>query len=151
MRLAPAIAVLALLGLSGIYANGEVYEGSDKTGSSDLDPPDPRIGPLGNTGAHEKFDPGLHEKILGIMESTPNPGDPGVYDGIRYYNVILVVSRDYQKGSSPDLAAAENKASLAEHLEFLGARDIGVAEELSFVTASVPVSGIPGASLLDEV
>ena len=75
------------------------------TGVPDIIPRDDGVGPVANTGAEFKFDDGFYEKISGIMEEPPMPGDPGVHDGIRYYNVVLVASRD--DGDERDPVAVE--------------------------------------------
>ncbi len=101
--------------------------------------------------AFYKFDDGLHSKIQDLMLEEPQDGDFGVYDGERYYNVIIVVSRDDGDGRTADEVAKENKNAVVKRLEILGARDIIAAESLSFVTASIPVADIPGFALDDSV
>ncbi|MDA7944184.1 MAG: S8 family serine peptidase [Nitrosopumilus sp.] len=106
---------------------------------------------IANTGAEYKFDPGFHAKVLDLMREPPSDGDPGVFDGSRYYNVVIVVARDNGDGWDHDKTAAENKVAVVEKLKSLGARDIASARSLSFVTASIPVAEIPGFTLHDEV
>lgn len=108
-------------------------------------------GHVGNTGAEHKFDKGFYQKIQDLILEEPSEGDFGVYDGERYYNVIIVVSRDNGDGRDHDVTAAENKVDIVARLEKLGARNIVAAEMLSFVTASIPVAYVPGFSLHDEV
>ena len=116
-----------------------------------LIPENNTVGPVGNVGAEYKFDEGFYQKIQDIMREEPRDGDPGVYDGERYYSVIAVVSRDDGDGRNQDDTANENKNALVKRLELLGARDIVVAESLSFVTASIPVAEVPGFSLHDAI
>ena len=110
--------------------------------------PDQPIGPVTNVGLEYKFDPGFYNKILDIMDDPVIEGDPGVFDGTRYYDTILVISRG---GIDGDLTAKQNKESLLIKLNEIGARDIYVAEVLSFITASIPVGEVPGISIHDEV
>ena len=120
--------------------------------SDGIEPPDGvPVGPVGNTGAEYKFDDGFYQKIHDIALEEPRDGDPGVYDGVRYYDVVMVVSRDDGDDRDPDDVAMENKHAVVKRLELLGARDIVSAEILSFVTASIPVADVPGFSLHDEV
>ena len=114
-------------------------------------PEDGEVGPVGNTGAEYKFDDGFHQKIQDLIPGEPKEGDYGVYDGTRYYDVLIVVSRDDGDGRGADETALENKDAVAKRLELAGARNIVAAESLSFVTASVPVADIPGFSLHDEI
>ena len=118
---------------------------------SDIEPTDNTVGPVANVGAEYKFDEGFYQKIQDLIKETPQEGDPGVYDGTRYYSVILVVTRDDNDDRTGDETAKENKDALVKRLELLGARDIVAAESLSFVTASIPVGEVPGFSLHDEV
>ncbi len=106
---------------------------------------------VAHTGAEYKFESGFHAKVLDLMQEPPSDGDPGVFDGSRYYDVIIVVARDDGDGRDHDKTAAENKAAVVEKLKSLGARDIASARSLSFVTASIPVAEIPGFALHDEV
>ncbi len=117
----------------------------------DIEPTDNTIGPVANVGVEYKFDDGFYQKIQDLSKETPQEGDPGVYDGTRYYSVILVVNRDDGDDRTGDETAKENKGALVKRLELLGARDILAAESLSFVTASIPVGEVPGFSLHDEV
>ena len=118
---------------------------------SDIEPVDNTVGPVANVGAEYKFDEGFYQKIQDLIKETPQEGDPGVYDGTRYYSVILVVTRDDNDDRTGDETAKENKDALVKRLELLGARDIVAAESLSFVTASIPVGEVPGFSLHNEV
>ena len=116
---------------------------------TDIEPdPDQPIGPVTNVGLEYKFDPGFYNKILDIMDDPVIEGDPGVFDGTRYYDTILVISRG---GIDGDLTAKQNKESLLIKLNEIGARDIYVAEILSFITASIPIGEVPGISIHDEV
>jgi len=114
-------------------------------------PGDDAAGPVANVGAEHKFDDGFYAKIRGLIAEDPQDGDPGVYDGERYYNTIVVVGRDDGDGRNPDETARENKDAVVKRLETLGARDIAAAESLSFVTASIPVADVPGFSIHEEV
>lgn len=116
-----------------------------------LIPENNAIGPVGNTGAEYKFDHGFYQKIQGLIRDVPRNGDPGVYDGKRYYNVIVVVTRDDGDGRDPDVTAKENKDAVVKRLGLIGARNVTAAESLSFVTASIPVADVPGFSLHEEV
>ena len=53
--------------------------------------------------------------------------------------------------SLSDETAKENKDAIVKRLELLGAHDIIAAESLSFVTASIPVTDVPGFSLHEEI
>ncbi len=107
--------------------------------------------PVANVDVHQhKFDDGFYDKIRNLITEEPQPGDPGVYDGTRYYNVIIVVSRDDGDARDPDETAKENKDAIVKRIKIAGARDITPAGSLSFVTASIPVADIPGFSLHDE-
>ena len=109
------------------------------------------VGPVGNVDESYKFDDGFYEKIQSLILEDPQDGDFGVYDGKRYYNVIIVASRDDGDDRDPDETARENKAAIEKRLLHMGARDIVVAESLSFVTASIPVADIPGFALDDVI
>ena len=89
--------------------------------------------------------------IQDLILEEPQDGGFGVYDGERYYNVIIVVSRDDGDDRTGDEVVKENKDAVVKRLEILGARDIFAAESLSFVTASIPVADIPGFALDDSV
>ena len=117
----------------------------------DLIPKDNTPGPVADVDVSYKFDNGFYDKIQGLILETPQDGDFGVYDGTRYYNVIIIVTRDDGDGRDPEETARENKDAIVKRLELLGARDIIPAESLSFVTASIPVADIPGFSLHDEI
>ena len=114
-------------------------------------PDDDTIGPVANTGAEYKFDDGFYQKIQELINTEPIDGDYGVYDGERYYDVLIVVSRDDGDDRTPDETAKENKDAVVKRLNILGAKNIFAAESLSFVTASIPVSDVPGFSLHDAV
>ena len=108
--------------------------------------------PVANVvGAENKFDEGLYDRMLETMREVPIEGDYGVHDGTRYYDVLIVVSRDDGDGRGPDETARENKAAVVRLLEDVGAINIAAADSLSFVTATVPVASVPGFSLHDEV
>ncbi|MDA8001579.1 MAG: S8 family serine peptidase [Alphaproteobacteria bacterium] len=117
----------------------------------DIIPQDDSVGPVANTGAEFKFDDGFYQKIQNLIDAEPRAGDPGVFDGVRYYDVILVVSRDDGDDRDPDEVARENKEDVVKRLGLLGARDVVAAETLSFVTASIPVAEVPGFSLHEDV
>ncbi len=110
-----------------------------------------KIGPVASVADQHKFDDGFYEKIQDLIRDTPNDDDIGVHDGVRYYDVILVVSRDDGDNRDPDAVAQENKDALVKRLALLGAQNIRSAESLSFVTASIPVADIPDFSIHDEV
>lgn len=119
---------------------------------NEIEPPvNSPIGPAGNTGAEYKFDIGFYQKIQDLIQDEPREGEPGVYDGERYYNVIMVVSRDDGDDRNPDETARENKDAIVKRLELLGAHNITAAGSLSFVTASIPVADVPGFSLHEEL
>ncbi|RNJ78277.1 MAG: hypothetical protein EB829_04940, partial [Nitrosopumilus sp. H8] len=96
--------------------------------------------------ARLKFDDGFYSKIQNITD-----GQAQGEDSVRYYGVIIVVSRDNGDGADPDYAARHNKKEVARQLDLLGARNIVQADVLSFVTAHVPVDAIPQVSLMGEV
>ena len=133
--------ILILTGIIMILPITLVY------GQIEPDPSQP-IGPVTNVGLEYKFDPGFYDKILDIMDDPIIEGDPGIFDGTRYYDTILVISRG---GIDGDATAKQNKESLLIKLNEIGARDIYVAEVLSFITASIPVGDVPGISIHDEV
>ncbi len=109
-------------------------------------------GPVANVDGHQyKFDEGFYSRIQDLILEDPQEGDFGVYDGERYYNVVMVVSRDDGDGRDGDETASENKEAVVKRLKAVGARDIVAAESLSFVTASIPVADIPGFALDDDV
>jgi len=78
-----------------------------------------------------KFDGGFYDKIQGLISEVPQDGDYGVHDDTRYYDVIIVVARS--DGIDADETARENKDTIVEKLDLLGARNIEAAESLSFV------------------
>ncbi|ABK77169.1 hypothetical protein CENSYa_0536 [Cenarchaeum symbiosum A] len=141
-------ATLVLFSLFAIPAYSRSQE-ADVTGG--FVPGDDAVGPVGIVDAEYKFDAGLYAKVLDLVQEDPQGGDPGVFDGVRYYNVIMVVSRDDGDGRGPEETAQENKDSIVRRLNLLGARDILAAESLSFVTASIPVVEIPGFALDNSI
>ena len=149
---APAAAIYAQSSDGAAPFGGPGAAGGAPTVPGGLIPDDDAPGPVANVDAAEyKFDGGFYDKIRGLMAEAPQDGDPGVYDGERYYNVMIVVGRDDGDGRGSDETAKENKDAVVKRLQLLGARDIMAAESLSFVTASVPVADVPGFSLHDEV
>ena len=114
-------------------------------------PDDDTVGPVAETGAEYKFDDGLYQKIQDLMAQAPMEGEYGVYDGVRFYDVLLIVTRDDGDDRDHDEVARENKEYLVSRLKEAGALNIRAAESLSFVTASVPVADVPGLSLHDEI
>ena len=112
---------------------------------------DDKVGPVGNTGVEYKFDDGFYQKIQDLVLEEPVGSDHRTYDGTRYYDVLIVVSRDDGDDRGSDETARENKDAVVRHLEMIGARSVVSAQSLSFVTASIPVADIPGFSLHDEV
>ena len=141
---APTVALSQVVDEDGVAVPSTVPGGA---ALGDLVP-----GPVANTGAAHKFDEGLYDKLVALAGETFEDGDYGVYDGERYYDVLVVVSRDDgDDGRAPDETAEENKASVVRLLEDLGAKNILAAGFLSFVTASVPVADVPGFSLSEEV
>lgn len=108
----------------------------------------------GQEGAPGKFEEGFYSKIQGIIGSgaaplaqRSSPEDDLEYvitleaDQDRRYHVIILV------GGDGDEEVRRNKAAIVAALEGMGARDIAPAASLPFVTASVPVTGIPRLSL----
>ena len=109
-------------------------------------------------GAPDKFEAGFYNKIQGLINEDASPaatnlrGNPDRNQkraaadvSATYYHVIIQVSGDDRE------ELRLNKASVADILKAVGARDIVPANVLSFVTASVPVMEIPGLSLFGEV
>lgn len=152
--------VLAIAGL-GVLANAQVMpedqigtggtEDSQSTHPADLlRPESDKVGPVGVTIETGKFDVGFYEKILALSLLEPDEGARNVYDGVRYYDTIIVVSRDDGDSRSGDETARENKDAIVKRLQAVGARNIIAAESLSFVTASIPVADIPDISLHEE-
>ena len=134
-----ALSVSVSLQSNGIHANIEDHLPNDT------------IGPVGNVYASYKFDDGFYDKIQEMINTVPQDGAPNVYDGKIYHDIIFVVSRDDGDQRNPDDVAAENKESLAKNLNNVGAFNIRQGDVLSFVTASVPVTELPGLSLHDEI
>jgi subtilisin-like proprotein convertase family protein len=132
-------------------------------GSSDLSymdeldgllPVNNTMGPIGIVDTAYKFDDGFYKRIQEIITAgqlQQQGGDFGVYDDIRYYNVIIVVSGDDNNNKDSDTVIQENKDAIEKRLKAIGARDIVKAKTLSFVTASVPVMAIPGFTLNEQV
>ncbi len=145
-----ALSMFAVISVG--MASAQVHDGAGSNPDipGGLIPEDGTPAPVGNVDVKHKFDVGFYQKIQDIILEEPTDGDPGVYDGKRYYNVIMVVSRD-DDGRDHEEAAKENKDSVVKRLELLGARDIVAAKSLSFVTALIPVADIPGFSLHEEV
>lgn len=118
----------------------------------ELLPDDDSVGPVANVDTTTyKFDDGFYQRIQNLILEEPQDGDYGVHDGTRYYDVIIVASRDNGDDRDPDETARENKAAIVRQLEVLGARNVTSAQSLSFVTASIPMADIPGFSLHEEV
>lgn len=139
----------ALLGVTSAQALDA--DNGDPDILKELLPDDDTVGPVANVDTTYKFDDGFYQKVQNLILEEPQDGDHGVYDGARYYDVIVVVGRDDGDDREPDETARENKAAVVRHLEILGARNIAPALSLSFVTASIPVADIPGFSLHEEV
>ncbi len=114
-----------------------------------LIPDENTLSSAANVDIPYKFDGGFYDKIQGLISEVPQDGDYGVHDDTRYYDVIIVVARS--DGIDADETARENKDTIVEKLDLLGARNIEAAESLSFVTASIPIAKVPGLSLYDEV
>ena len=142
--------VMIFLAVLLTYTPNSLSQESD-TDVLDIIPKDDAMEPVANVDAQYKFDGGFFDKVRGLVNEVSQDGDFGVYDGIRYYSVIIVVTRDDGDNRDPDEVAKENKDAIIERLELIGARDIVAAESLSFVTASIPVADIPGFSLYEEV
>ena len=113
--------------------------------------PDNSVGPVGNVDGSYKFDDGFYQKIQQMIDTKPQDGAPNVHDGKIYHTVVFVVARDDGDLRSSDEVASENKEALAKRLADSGALNIRQGEVLSFVTASVPVTELPGLSLHDEI
>ena len=115
-----------------------------------LNPESDKVGPVGVTVEFDKFDVGFYEKIQALSLLEPDEDARNVYDGVRYYDTIIVVSRDDGDSRSGDETASENKDAIVKRLQALGAINIISGESLSFVTASIPITDVPGVSLYDE-
>ncbi len=92
-----------------------------------------------------KFDDGLYQKIQKLAKEELNKGASGASGKSsvpRYYDLIVVVSRDDGDDRDPDDVARENKDAIVKRLKFVNAVNINPAETLSFVTASVPIDSI---------
>ena len=87
------------------------------------------IGDLG------KFDPGFYDLVQKLIQSQ----DENLRSGPAYHDVVIVVNKYDQDGT--DVSEA-NKDAVVKILGQAGAQNITAADLLSFVTASVPVSGI---------
>ena len=114
-----------------------------------LIPDENTLSSAANVDIPYKFDGGFYDKIQGLISEVPQDGDYGVHDGTRYYDVLIIVARSDDKNAEE--TARENKDTIVEKLDLLGARNIEAAESLSFVTASIPIAKVPGLSLYDEV
>ncbi len=108
-------------------------------------------GPVGNVDGSYKFDDGFYDKIQSMINTKPQNGAPNVYDDYTYHDVIFVISQDDGDQRDSDEVATENKNALTKRLDNVGAHNIRQGEILSFVTASVPVTELPGLSLHDEI
>ena len=100
-------------------------------------------------GVHEKFDAGFYEKIQTLV------GVPGQGISVRtdsdageYYDVVIVVATHDAEGND---ISEYNKDVVEAKLLDVGAQNIFVAERLSFLTASIPISTINAFSLHGEV
>ena len=100
-------------------------------------------------GVHEKFDAGFYEKIQTLA------GVPGQGISVRtdsdageYYDVVIVVATHDADGND---ISEYNKDVVEAKLLDVGAQNIFVAERLSFLTASIPISAINAFSLHGEV
>lgn len=96
-------------GLAFAQETGEFRDSGSVT--PDIVPSDDGVGPVGETGAEYKFDEGFYDEISQLIDTTPQDGDPGVFEDTRYYNVILVVSRDDGDEREPD----EDSISITDH------------------------------------
>ena len=100
-------------------------------------------------GVPEKFDVGFYEKIQTIA-GVPQQGISvrTDSDAEEYYDVVIVVATHDADGND---ISEYNKDIVEAKLLDVGAQNIFVAERLSFVTASVPISAINAFSLHGEV
>ena len=101
-----------------------------------------------------KFDDGFFHKIQGLVKehdilSGGATGQATAKD-TEYYNVVIVVSRG-DSSQDADETARKNKLYLQQQLDDMGSKDIFVAESLSFVTASVPITKISDLAKYDLV
>ena len=143
---------LVILFTSPLESISQTDESEQFAVPGNLIPDENTLGPVANVDVPSKFDGSFYDKIQGLISEVPQDGDYGVHDGTRYYDVLIVVARDDGDGDrDADETARENKDSIVEKLDLLGARNIAAAESLSFVTASIPVAKVPGFSLYDEV
>ena len=100
-------------------------------------------------GVHEKFDAGFYEKIQTIT-GAPQQGISVRTDSDagEYYDVVIVVATHDADGND---ISEYNKDVVEAKLLDVGAQNIFVAERLSFLTASIPISAINAFSLHGEV
>ena len=100
-------------------------------------------------GVHEKFDAGFYEKIQTIT-GAPQQGISvrADSDAGEYYDVVIVVATHDAEDND---ISEYNKDVVEAKLLDVGAQNIFVAERLSFLTASIPISAINAFSLHGEV
>ena len=100
-------------------------------------------------GVHEKFDAGFYEKIQ-TLAGVPGQGISvrADSDAGEYYDVVIVVATHDADGND---ISEYNKDVVEAKLLDVGAQNIFVAERLSFLTASIPISAINAFSLHGEV
>ena len=115
----------------------------------ELKPPDKGMVDEPVEGVHEKFDAGFYEKIQTIT-GAPQQGISVRTDSDagEYYDVVIVVATHDAEGND---ISEYNKDVVEAKLLDVGAQNIFVAERLSFVTASIPISSINAFSLHGEV
>ncbi|MDA7959537.1 MAG: S8 family serine peptidase, partial [Nitrosopumilus sp.] len=141
-----------MVGRSGIAVALALAAVSALSGHASAQSPDSGIAaepvvPSADEVAAAKFDPGFYDKVRAITDAQAQGGTGDA----RYYDVLIIVSRDNGDGVDPDQTAARNKRAVAEELESMGARDIIQGGSLSFVAASVPVHMIEQVSMMGEV
>ncbi|MBM2819592.1 MAG: serine protease, partial [Nitrosarchaeum sp.] len=84
------------------------------------------------------------QKLLIAEENEPNKTIGNLIDKTDYHHVIIAVSKQDGTDRNPKIISQENKEDLEEVLRHThGAKDIYVAERLSFISARIPTSEIP--------
>ncbi|MDA7954832.1 MAG: DUF5011 domain-containing protein [Nitrosopumilus sp.] len=143
MSVVPAPGLSIMLGLAAALVVAALAPGLAHAQAPPLITEEPAI-PSAEEVARAKFDPGFYEKVRDLADGGAHGANQ---TDSRYYGVVIVASRH---GGDPG-GAEGSKAALVERLGQMGALDIVPAEELSFVTARVPVGMIPDLSLMGEV
>ena len=94
----------------------------------------------------EKFETGFYKKVTDMTSGSDTLRSPA---GVQQYYTVVIIVEKYDADGTDVLDLQKDR--VVKKLEDAGARDINVAQTLSFVTASVPVDQIVGLSAHGEV